>query len=226
MNVTNNISEHKTQKSRSYSSPLRAAAALETRRRIVGAAAECFTHDGYAATTMRAIARSAGVSVETVNGHGPKRDLLFAAFELAFSGTEGTGSLAERADFAVLLEIENATAFLGALTSALAAAFARADGIWRALTAAADVDPAVREALDELQERRRGEFALALTELRRRGVEYGDDQGRAIDILSFVLSPESYHHMVALSGWPVTDFEHWALRTTVEQLAALVSHTS
>ena len=44
---------------------------------------------------MRAIAAEAGVSVETVNGHGPKGDLLFAAFELAFAGREGEAPFSE-----------------------------------------------------------------------------------------------------------------------------------
>ncbi|WP_243226787.1 TetR family transcriptional regulator [Microbacterium sp. CIAB417] len=52
--------------------------------------------DGYAATSMKAIAAGAGVSAQTVQLHGPKHALLIAAFETSFAGDEGAHSLTER----------------------------------------------------------------------------------------------------------------------------------
>ena len=51
---------------RSYTSQLRADQAIQTRRRIVDAAAELFAERGYAATTIDAVAAAAGVSRKTV----------------------------------------------------------------------------------------------------------------------------------------------------------------
>lgn len=51
---------------RSYSSPLREEQAHETRRRIRDAARRLFEESGFAATTVAAIAREAGVSAATV----------------------------------------------------------------------------------------------------------------------------------------------------------------
>lgn len=45
---------------RRYRSPVREASARETRRRVVEAAARCFTELGYSATTLRVIATEAG----------------------------------------------------------------------------------------------------------------------------------------------------------------------
>ena len=53
-------------RTRRYHAPRRAAAAEETRRDILRAAQEQFEAHGWAATTMRAIALSAGVSPKTV----------------------------------------------------------------------------------------------------------------------------------------------------------------
>ncbi len=52
---------------RSYHSPLRKQEAANTRARVLDAAAELFGRDGYALTSMQAIAELAGVSVQTVN---------------------------------------------------------------------------------------------------------------------------------------------------------------
>ena len=53
-------------RTRRYHAPRRAAAAEETRRDILRAAQEQFEAHGWAATTIRAIALSAGVSPKTV----------------------------------------------------------------------------------------------------------------------------------------------------------------
>jgi AcrR family transcriptional regulator len=62
---------------RRYHSPLRAAQAEATRRRIVGAALERFAANGVAGTSINDVARAAGVAPETVYGSfGSKAGLL------------------------------------------------------------------------------------------------------------------------------------------------------
>ena len=51
---------------RSYTSPVRADQARQTRKRIVDAGAALFAERGYGATTIDAIAEAAGVSRKTV----------------------------------------------------------------------------------------------------------------------------------------------------------------
>ncbi len=55
-----------TERKREYRSPRRLAAARETRARICAAAHALFLADGYAATSIRAIATAAGVAEKTV----------------------------------------------------------------------------------------------------------------------------------------------------------------
>ncbi|WP_156618404.1 TetR/AcrR family transcriptional regulator [Mycobacterium sp. 852013-51886_SCH5428379] len=74
---------------RSYRSDLRRQQAEATRTRIIEAAAELFAADGYARTTLASIAAAAGVSAETVQGHGPKAALMIAAVEHAAVGVAG-----------------------------------------------------------------------------------------------------------------------------------------
>jgi AcrR family transcriptional regulator len=88
---------------RAYSSPRRAAEAASTRAAIIAAASTLFVRDGYAATSLRAIAQEAHVSVPTVQLQGSKHSLLIAAFEVAFAGDEGAQSLVERSDVAAIM---------------------------------------------------------------------------------------------------------------------------
>ncbi len=79
---------------RSYHTPRRQADAAATRANIIDAAARLFIRDGYVATSLKAIAAEADVSVPTVHANGPKHALLIAAFERTFAGDEGRHSLA------------------------------------------------------------------------------------------------------------------------------------
>src|ERR1700754_1064654 len=80
-------------KTRAYRSELRQKQAELTRSRVVAAAAELFAAEGYARTTLAKIAVAAGVSAETVQGHGPKAALLIAALEHAAVGVTDEGNL-------------------------------------------------------------------------------------------------------------------------------------
>ena len=84
-----------TSTARPYRSALRTRQAEETRARIVAAAARLFAAQGYQATTISAIAKEAGVSAETVKTTAAKAELLIAAFEVTFSGSEAAETLAD-----------------------------------------------------------------------------------------------------------------------------------
>jgi AcrR family transcriptional regulator len=74
---------------RQYRSPLRAEQALLTRRRIRQTAEELFLRDGYAATSMAAIAEAAGVSRLTVfNVFGSKVELLREVADVRLAGDD------------------------------------------------------------------------------------------------------------------------------------------
>jgi AcrR family transcriptional regulator len=67
---------------RRYRSPLREAQAAATRSRILDAALDTFLDQGYAGTSVAAIARAAGVSPETVYAtFGTKRGMISALLE-------------------------------------------------------------------------------------------------------------------------------------------------
>ena len=78
--------------------PTRRDRARATRRRIAGAALAAFSANGYAATTMDAVARDAGVAVQTVYfTFHTKAELLVAAIELAGGAADDPAIVMERA---------------------------------------------------------------------------------------------------------------------------------
>src|ERR1700704_493823 len=82
---------------RRYNSPRRREQAAATRREILDAAQRLFERQGYAATTMAAIAAEAGVSLKTVYlAVETKSNLLRALWHLLLRGDEDDVPISER----------------------------------------------------------------------------------------------------------------------------------
>lgn len=200
---------------RAYRSELRARQAQETRARIVAASARLFATQGYQATTIAAIAREAGVSAETVKTTASKAELLLAAFEVTFSGSEGAETLADTEVASGLLELPDES-FLDFVLTQITTANARGHGLWTVLLGAALSDPVVDTALHRILEHRAADYRMLVSELRQRGVAApGIDEEAVADALSFLLSPESYQQLVVQSGWTLDHYSAW-LRAAVD----------
>jgi AcrR family transcriptional regulator len=90
---------------RTYNSELRSQHAAQTRRKILRAAQELFETDGYAATSMAAIAASAGVSLKTVYlAFETKSGLLRALWHLLLRGERDSAPVAEQSWYRAVLE--------------------------------------------------------------------------------------------------------------------------
>src|SRR5215203_790711 len=82
---------------RPYRSAKREAAALKTRHAIRDAAETLFLREGYARTSMKAIAAEAGVSEKTMYlTYATKAKLLRHVIEVAVRGDEAPATLSER----------------------------------------------------------------------------------------------------------------------------------
>ncbi|MCK8467763.1 TetR family transcriptional regulator [Microbacterium sp. KSW4-16] len=205
---------------RAYRSELRARQALETRERIVSASARLFATQGYQATTIAAIARAAGVSAETVKTTASKAELLIAAFEVTFSGSEGAETLADTEVANGLLDLPD-DVFLDTVLTQITTANARGHGLWTVLLGAALSDPVVDEALRRILEHRSADYRGLVSELRRRDLASPDiDDSAVADALSFLLSPESYQQLVTQSGWTSERYAEWLRRAVHAEIAS------
>lgn len=199
---------------RPYRSALRTRQAEETRARIVTAAARLFAAQGYQATTISAIAREAGVSAETVKTTAAKAELLIAAFEVTFSGSEAAETLADTEAGSGLASLPD-DVFLDAVITQIGAANERGHALWTVLLGAALSDPIVDAALQRILANRAADYRGFASELQRRGIVASDHDSDALaDVLSFLLSPESYQQLVVQSGWSPERYRSW-LRSAV-----------
>lgn len=208
---------------RAYSSPLRAAQAAETRRRILEVAGELFAEDGYAATSLARLADAAGVSLETVKANGPKSALILAAFDQAFTGEVGDAGAApiHARELGAQLLDNPADQLLRVFIDFVSGANERISRLWIALLDASMGDPAVAVGLESLQERRRSDFRAAIAVFRGRGLarrEADDEQLAAA--LQFLVSPSSYVQLVLDSGWSMQQYRDWLVDTVERTIFA------
>lgn len=195
---------------RRYVSHLRQEQARATRERVVRAAAELFGSRGYRSTKLSDIAALAGVSVETVQGHGPKLDLLQAAVELVSFGVEGEMAL---------LESPLADAYLDAQTLedlAAVGAHVQADinqrvvGVWRALSSASDGEPAVRERARRMMASIRASLGQVVDlAAARRWLGTTAPRDEVVASLWALGMPEVYDRLTGELGWTHEAYVSW-----------------
>lgn len=192
-----------------------------TRQRVVAAAAELFAENGYAATTMPAIARRAGVSTETVQANGPKQALLRAAInESTFGGDDETA--ARETDLgAVLLAVTDATEAAIVTATVLTQVNAAVHGLWLSFSEAARHDGEMAEALIGLAQRIRGQNVDMMREWQRRGylrddVPFDDLVDRAV----LIGSVEVYDRAVRINGMSPEEYTRTFAAMIVDALVA------
>lgn len=191
-----------------YASPLREAEAAATRARIVAAAALLFVRDGYAATPLKAIAHEAGVSVQTVNLHGPKHVLLAAAYERALVQEEGWTSLNDTDPMREIIDEPDPERLIEAYAGFMTDANARIADLLRTLRAAADADPAVREVYANIDERRVRSIREGLGIMAARGLLPQTRREDATALVTMLVSTDTYLHFRE-AGWSSDQYRRW-----------------
>jgi AcrR family transcriptional regulator len=203
----------KSPEKRTYRSELRSQQAQETRRAIRAAAEELFLANGYAATSITAIAEAAGVAPETVYAiFKNKRSLLLEIEDVAIVGDDAAVPLFDR-EFVDAARAEpdqrkRMQILLDAGLDAAARPF-RFDSVMRS---AADSDPELAKIRDE---RRAARYAD-----NRRFVQLAADAGPfvipfddAVDLVHMLTSAEVFNILVGQCGWSI---ERW--KTTIANL--------
>jgi AcrR family transcriptional regulator len=199
---------------RSYRSALREQQARWTRRRIVAAATEQFRAHGYAGTTMRAIAASAGVSLPTVEAlFGTKPGLLKAAIDVAIAGDDAPVPVLDR-DWAVrATEVTEVDQLLDLVVAVLTAAQERSAGL-----VAAVLDPGAPAELAELRDQLVGQRErtaawvvdrlATLTSLRPELARRD-----AVETVWLLMDPAVFLRLIRHRGWDPPRYRAWVTRS-------------
>lgn len=190
-------------KTRPYRSVKRAQAAARTRQSIREAAKELFLRDGYARTSMKAIAARAGVSEKTMYlAYDTKAALLRDVIEVAVRQDEDLAPLSQRTPWRDILAgpPEEAFARFAALNAALMARTAAIINVGET-AAAADVELAAIR--DRAHEAGQLEVRLLVSALRRaEALAPGIDEDEAADVLWAISTDETlYLRLTQERGW-------------------------
>jgi AcrR family transcriptional regulator len=203
--------EKKRMPKRSYASLLRREGAEITRREILAAARKMFSENGYAATTMPAIAEAAGIALDTVYASVGKKPALFALLvESAISGTDVAVPAEERDYVREIREEPDASKKLEIYAAALRRIQERLAPLFRVLREAAPLDPRLGELWKEIADRRAKNMKLLAQDLLETGKLRSDMSVEMVaDVLWSMNSPEYFLLFVEGRGWEPELFERW-----------------
>lgn len=187
-----------------YHSPLRARQAAETRQAIIDAALELFRDQGWASTTLPAIAARAGISVDTIYAtFGTKSSLLLAVVDVAIVGDDEEAPMAERPDFAELGRGRRSERLRAGVRYTMAV-YERSVPILQTLREAAASDDVARERLERYDQDRRDLIAAGM------GLILGEEPtDEVVDAIWALVSPEVYTYLLTGRAWPAARVEDW-----------------
>jgi AcrR family transcriptional regulator len=205
---------------RRYASPLRAATAADTRRRILDAAEELFVAEGYAGTTVDEIAERAGVSKPTVFASvGSKRTLLKLLRDRALAGDEEPVPVRQRPWYQRLLAEPDPARSLRRYAHEVTEMLNRVAPLEDALRSAAAVDPELRELWQTSEgERRVGAQTVVDALLDKGRLRPSLNRDAAVDLLWALTAGEPFVRLVHHRRWSVESYARWLGDTFCDQL--------
>jgi AcrR family transcriptional regulator len=199
-------SEVKTSR-RTYNSPLRADQAQQTRRRVLESAKRLFVENGYAATTVAAVAEAAGVSPETVyQSVGGKRGLLEGVMDI----TGPHESAAEDEDWWLMVgDLTDAGARLDRIVEYSCRILARTQPIHAIIRGAADKESFARDLGKRLLEERLENQTDRIRRYLADDLPVGLSIEEAGERYCVLASPDLYHLLTVELGWTAEHHQDW-----------------
>ena len=204
---------------RRYQSPRRQQQAAETRRQILRAAQHLFEEQGYALTSMAAIAAGADVASKTVYlAFDTKSGLVRALWDTLLRG-EPDIAVAQQPWYLEVLNEPDPVRQLELNARNSTAVKKRVGNLLRVLRDGAASDPEV----DTLWQLINTDFYANQREIvkslqKKKALRRGLDVDRATDILWTLIHPDIWHLLVGARGWTADRYEKWLADTTCAQL--------
>jgi len=207
-------------KSRPYDSSRRRAQAAATRRDILEAAQRLFEQQGYAATTIAAIAAEAGVALKTVYlAFETKSGVLRALWNLLLRGDQGEVPVAERSWYREVLAEPDPDRQLRLNARNSRAVKTRIAGMLKVVRDAAPVDRDIEALWQRIQTEFHANQRVIVERLaERKALRRGLGVDRATDILWTLNHPDVWQLLVAERGWTPEQYEQWFGDTACAQL--------
>ncbi len=202
-------------KGRAYDNAARQTQSEATRRRILEVARELMVSRGYRATTVAAIARGAGVHVDTVYELvGRKPVLLRGLIEQAVSGTDGPVPAEERDYVKAVLAEPDPARKLAIYAAAVGAIQARMAPLLLALRDASATEPDAKEVWRAISDRRAANMRKLAQDLQDAGgLRSGLSVDEAADVIWATNSSDLYVLLTVDREWSPVRYERWLADT-------------
>ena len=208
---------------RSYVSAVRDSQARRTRRQVVAAAGRLFAEQGFAATTIDAIAAEAEVSRKTVfTSVGGKVALLKLAYDYAMAGDDQPVPMIEREGLQAIMAEPDPYEQMRMYAEFVTGMGERISALWLALRGAAEVDDEARELYTRWDKQRLDGMRDGPVRdlLAKRAVRSDLTNDEAAAIFWVLTDPALYHQLVVEAGWARDRFRAWLYETFQAQILA------
>lgn len=202
-------------KRRPYDATSRRKQSAETRRRILATARVHLVEHGYRATTIRAVASDAEVSVATVYELvGRKPEIVRELVELALSGSDQPIPGADRDYVAAMRAEPDAAKKLQIYAAAIGNIQSRLAPLFLALRDAAATEPDAAEVWADISRRRASNMRKVAADIAATGRLRTDlSLDETADTLWALNSPELYLLLSIERGWDTERFQLWLADT-------------
>lgn len=207
-------------KRRAYRSPRRREQADATRHAIIEAATRLLTTRGYAATTMDAIAREAGVATITVyDVFGTKARVIEAAIHAAVLGPEAPTPLLQQRSPRAVREERSQPRQIALFAAHMGEVMPRVAPLFEAMRIAADADPAMATLRQEMLARRLAGMRSFVGALSSNGPLRDEMTPEEAAETVWALSSPDLHQLLTLQlGWKRTEYVRWLEATLTAAL--------
>jgi len=196
---------------RRYDSPRRRQQAAATREQILTAAQRLFERDGYAATSMAAVAQEAGVSLKTVYVvFETKSGLLRALWHRLVRGGDDDTPVEEQPWFRRVIDEPDPRSQLRLNARNSRDVKQRAGAVMEVIQGAAPGDDEIGRLWERIQTEFHANQRAVVASLHEKGALKEDiDVDAAADILWTLNHPSLYHLLVGRRGWSPDRYERW-----------------
>lgn len=205
---------------RAYSSVRRREQAAATRREIIEAAGRLFERQGYAATSMAAVAVEAGVAPKTLYlAFAGKADILSALWDTRLRGGEDAAPVGQLPWYRQVLDEPDPAQQLRLNARNARRVKERIGVVAGVIRSAAPSDPAIEALWAKIQTSFYDNQRVIVASLNEKGALKPElDVARATDLLWMLNHPDIWLLLVCQRSWTPADYEAWFAATACEQL--------
>lgn len=184
-----------------------------TLRIILTTARRLFAESGYTGTSIRQIAREAGVAPQTIYSHfGSKAGVLRGLIDLL---EEEAGLIDLRAESQ---HLDDPLELIQVLAKGSRQVRERCGDILTLLHSGASIDADIANARAEAMRRNRIEIDAVIVQIREAGRSL---DAKATDVAIALMTDDVYHSLVTDAGWTPAAYEQWLTNS----LAVLLAHS-